>query len=107
GSVAVSIGLAGLMAMIPLSDNEPPTLGTGPAIAFLAGVLAFVAVTQFVGLKLRGPNRALFYALGAGVATGTVSTFVRLVGAGASQDFEQMFHWFTLVVPIMLIVATV
>lgn len=107
GSVAVSIGLAGLMAMIPLSDNETPTLDTGPAIAFLVGVLAFVAVTQLIGLKLRGPNRALFYALGAGVATGTVSTFVRLVGAGASEDLDQLFHWFTLVVPVMLIVATI
>lgn len=107
GSVAVSIGLAGLMAMIPLSDNETPKLADGPAIAFLAGVLVFVAVTQVIGMRTSGPSRALFYALGAGVATGTVSTFVRLVGAGASEDFAQLFHWFSIVVPSMLILATV
>ncbi|ADD44044.1 hypothetical protein [Stackebrandtia nassauensis] len=107
GSVAVSIGLAGLMAMIPLSDNKTPTLDSGPAIGFLVGVLAFVAVTQFIGSRATGPHRALFYALGAGVATGTVSTFVRLVGAGASEDFAQLFHWFSLVVPSMLILATI
>lgn len=107
GSVAVSIGLAGLMAMIPLSDNATPTLSDSAAIGFLIAVLAFVAVTQFIGSRATGPSRALFFALGAGVATGTVSTFVRLVGAGASQDLAQLFHWFSIVVPSMLILATV
>ena len=107
GSVAVSIGLAGLMAMIPLNDNETPTLGDGPAIGFLVAVLVFVAATQLIGSRLSGPRRALFYALGAGVATGTVSTFVRLVGAGASEDLAQLVHWFTLVVPTMLVLATI
>ncbi|GAA4891998.1 hypothetical protein LX16_2086 [Stackebrandtia albiflava] len=107
GSVAVSIGLAGLMLMIPIHDADNPVLPDGAAVMFLAAVLTVVVVSQLLGRRCSGPMKALVFAVGAGVATGTVSTFVRLVGAGMQTDLANLVHWFTLVVPTMLIVATV
>jgi drug/metabolite transporter (DMT)-like permease len=106
GSLAVSLGLGGLMIMIPV-NHVVPTLSDTAAISFLAAVAAIVVVSQLVGHRVSGPSRALVFALGAGVATGTVSTFVRLVGAGMQQDVAMLLHWFTIVVPVMLIIATV
>ena len=106
GSLAVAIGLCGLMLMVPVHDVTP-SLTDGAAIGFLTVVIAVVIGTQLWGRRVRGPVRALVFALGAGVATGTVSTFVRLVGAGMQQDLTALLHWFTLVVPAMLVVATV
>lgn len=105
GSLAVSVGLAGLMLLLPV-HNVVPHLGNGPAIGFLLVVCAIVVLSQLVGRAVKGPWRALTFALGAGVATGTVSTFVRLVGAGLQDDWTKLIHWFTIVVPLMLIVAT-
>jgi drug/metabolite transporter (DMT)-like permease len=106
GSAAVSVGLAGLMLMMPVSHSTPH-LSNGVAVLFLVGVLVFVAVTQIAGRFADGPHRALWFALGAGVATGTVSTFVRLVGAGMQSDLSRVLDWFTIVIPVMLILATV
>ncbi|HIV57310.1 MAG TPA: DMT family transporter [Candidatus Stackebrandtia faecavium] len=106
GALAVAIGLAGLMLLMPV-QNSTPHLGEPVAVTFLVGVLAFVAVTLLVGRKMPGRWRAFVYAMGAGISTGTVSTFVRLVGAGLDEDFAGILHWFTLVVPVMLVVATV
>ncbi|HIW64183.1 MAG TPA: DMT family transporter [Candidatus Stackebrandtia excrementipullorum] len=107
GSVAVSIGLAGLMLMIPIHESGTPTLGDGLALWFLGAVLFIVLVSQLVGRRVAGPFKALFFAVGAGVATGTVSTFVRIVGVGLHTDLANLVHWFTLVIPAMLIVATI
>lgn len=107
GSAAVSVGLAGLMLMIPIHDADTPVLGDGLALWFLAAVLVTVVASQLIGRRVSGPVKALVFAIGAGVATGTVSTFVRLVGAGMQTDLGNLIHWFTLVVPTMLIVATI
>ncbi len=105
GALGVAVGLAGLMMLMPVQDSKPQ-LADSVAVVFLSGVLAFVAVTLIVGRKMPGRWRAFTYAMGAGIATGTVSTFVRLVGAGLGEDFGSIVHWFTIVVPVMLIIAT-
>lgn len=107
GSAAVSVGLAGLMLMIPIHEAGTPVLTDELALWFLGAVLLIVLVSQVVGQRVGGPVKALVFAIGAGVATGTVSTFVRLVGAGLQEDWGNLIHWFTLVVPTMLIIATI
>lgn len=107
GSAAVSVGLAGLMLMIPIHEAGTPTLSDSLAMWFLGAVLFIVVVSQLVGHRVSGPVKALVFAIGAGVATGTVSTFVRLVGSGMQTELGNLVHWFTLVVPAMLIIATI
>jgi len=49
----------------------------------------------------------MLLAVGAGVATASVSTFVRVVGGGLEGDLSRLLHWFTLAVPVLLVFAVV
>ncbi|CAM3098985.1 DMT family transporter [Stackebrandtia soli] len=106
GSLAVSVGLGGLMVLVPV-HHSTPSLPDLTAVALLAGVLGFIVVTQLLSRRLTGPGKAALLACSAGIATGTVSTFVRLVGSGLQSDLSTLLHWFTIVIPAMLIVATI
>ncbi|GII92882.1 DMT family transporter [Sinosporangium siamense] len=106
GSVAVTVGLIGIMLLVPEHDAKP-VLSDRSALAFLATILVIAVLSNLVARKAQGPTKALLLAIGAGAVTATVSTFVRVVGGGFEGDFGHFIHWFSLVIPIMLMVAVV
>jgi len=106
GSIAVTLGLLGLMMLVP-THNTPPVLGDRHAVGFLAIVGLVVVVCRLVARRLTGPLKATALAVAAGVVTASVSTFVRVVGGGLHGDLSRLLHWFTLAVPVLLIWAVV
>ncbi|WP_405140923.1 DMT family transporter [Sphaerisporangium sp. NBC_01403] len=106
GSIAVAVGLLGLMLLIPQS-NTRPELSTPAALGFLACVGAVVAVCQLAARRARGSGKALLLSIGAGSVTASVSTFVRVVGGGLGGDLSRLVHWFTLAIPVLLLCAIV
>ncbi|QYC44464.1 hypothetical protein Nocox_34495 [Nonomuraea coxensis DSM 45129] len=106
GSLAVAVGLLWLMLLVPEHDVTP-RLGDGAALGFLAVIGVIVLVTQVAAGRMRGAGRAIVLAVGAGVVTASVSTFVRVVGGGLEGDWGRLVHWFTLAVPVLLVCAVV
>ncbi|WP_049572884.1 DMT family transporter [Nonomuraea sp. SBT364] len=106
GSIAVAVGLIWLMMLVP-SHHVTPRLGDGAALGFIGVIALLVLVTQVAAIRARGANKALLLAVSAGVATASVSTFVRVVGGGMEGDLGRLLHWFTLAIPVLLICATV
>ncbi|MEV4098944.1 DMT family transporter [Nonomuraea sp. NPDC049649] len=106
GSIAVAVGLLWLMLLVPHRDVTP-RLGDGAALGFI-GVIALIALAaQVAAARVRGPAKAMLLAVGAGVVTASVSTFVRVVGGGMEGDLGRLLHWFTLAVPVLLVFAVV
>ncbi|GII85720.1 hypothetical protein Ssi03_37100 [Sphaerisporangium siamense] len=108
GSIAVSAGLLGIMLLVPQSHTRPE-LSTRGALWFLACIGVVVALCElFARRRARGTTaKALVTAIGAGAVTAAVSTFVRVVGGGLDGDLSRLFHWFTLVIPVLLVVAVI
>ncbi|MCW2878998.1 MAG: hypothetical protein JWQ95_3098 [Sphaerisporangium sp.] len=106
GSIAVAVGLLGLMLLIPQS-NTRPELSTPAALGFLACVGIVVVVCQLTARRARGAGKTLLLSVGAGSVTASVSTFVRVVGGGLGGDLSRLFHWFTLAIPLLLVFAIV
>ncbi|MFI6788228.1 hypothetical protein ACIBG4_12960 [Nonomuraea sp. NPDC050383] len=106
GSLAVAVGLVWLMLLVP-AHNVVPHLTDGAALAFIGVIAAIALVSELVARRLRGPGKALLMSVGAGVVTASVSTFVRVVGGGMQGDWGRLLHWFTLVVPVLLVCAVV
>ncbi|RGA05499.1 hypothetical protein DI270_008315 [Microbispora triticiradicis] len=106
GSIAVAVGLLGLMLLVP-AHNVTPVLSDGGALALIGCVALVAAVTFGAARLLRGPLKALLMSVGAGAVTATVSTFVRVVGGGLNGDLGRMLHWFTLAIPVLLVCAIV
>ncbi|MEV7807916.1 DMT family transporter [Microbispora sp. NPDC088329] len=106
GSVAVAVGLLGLMLLVP-AHNVTPVLSDAHALELIGCIALVVAVTFTVARRLRGPAKALLMAIGAGAVTATVSTFVRVVGGGLEGDLGRLIHWFTLAIPVLLVCAVV
>ncbi|MFC6086283.1 DMT family transporter [Sphaerisporangium aureirubrum] len=106
GSIAVAGGLLGLMMLIP-HDDVRPELSTSAALWFLACVGAVAGICEVAARRFQGPARALVLSIGAGAVTAAVSTFVRVVGGGLEGDLSRLIHWFTLVIPALLLLAIV
>lgn len=106
GSVAVTVGLLGLMALVP-THNTPPVLSDREAVGFLAFVALVAVLCHLVARRVTGAAKAMALAVAAGVVTASVSTFVRVVGGGLSGDLSRLLHWFTLAVPVLLVGAVV
>ncbi|MBE3007905.1 DMT family transporter [Microbispora sp. NEAU-D428] len=106
GSIAVAVGLLGLMLLVP-AHNVTPVLSDAHALELIGCVALVVAVTFTAARWLRGPAKALLMAVGAGAVTATVSTFVRVVGGGLEGDLGRLVHWFTLAIPVLLVCAVV
>jgi drug/metabolite transporter (DMT)-like permease len=106
GSLAVAAGLLGLMLLVP-AHNVTPVLSDRAALGLLGCIALVVAVTFLAARRVRGPLKALLMAIGAGSVTATVSTFVRVVGGGLEGDLSRLLHWFTVVIPVMLVCAIV
>ncbi|XVQ84328.1 DMT family transporter [Microbispora siamensis] len=106
GSIAVAVGLLGLMLLVP-AHNVTPVLSDAHALELIGCAALVVAVTFTAARWLRGPAKALMMAVGAGAVTATVSTFVRVVGGGLEGDLGRLVHWFTLAIPVLLVCAVV
>lgn len=106
GSIAVAAGLLGLMLLVP-AHSTTPVLSDASALGLIGGIGLVVAVTFLAARWVRGPVKALLMAVGAGSVTATVSTFVRVVGGGLHGDPGRLLHWFTLVIPVLLVCAVV
>ncbi|MFG1700472.1 hypothetical protein [Nonomuraea sp. NPDC049309] len=106
GSIAVAVGLLWLMLLVPAHD-VPPHLSDKAALGFLGVVAAVTLVTQLLAGRVGGAAKALLLAVGAGVMTASVSTFVRVVAGGMQGDWGRLIHWFTLAVPVLLVCAVV
>ncbi|WP_327047455.1 DMT family transporter [Microbispora sp. NBC_01189] len=106
GSIAVAVGLLGLMLLVP-AHNVTPVLSDVNAVALIGCVALVAAVTFSAARLLRGPLKALLMSVGAGAVTATVSTFVRVVGGGLHGDLGRLVHWFTLAIPVLLVCAIV
>lgn len=107
GAAAVTGGLLGLMLVIPVRDPVPPELSTPAALGLLGTVALVVLVCRAAARRAAGAGKALLMAVAAGAVTGTVSTFVRVVGGGLQGDPSRLLHWFTLAVPVLLVCAVV
>ncbi|WP_204042874.1 DMT family transporter [Acrocarpospora phusangensis] len=106
GSVAVAVGLLGLMLLIP-THNVKPAMSNAAAIGMIVVVGLFTTACFTVARFVSGPGKALAMAVGAGSVTATVSTFVRVVGGGLGGDMARLLHWFTVAIPVLLICAVV
>ncbi|MEU7892683.1 hypothetical protein AB0B45_07430 [Nonomuraea sp. NPDC049152] len=106
GSIAVAVGLLWLTLLVPHTDVTPK-LSTPAALGFLAVIGLIVLVANMAAARSTGATKALLLSVGAGVVTASVSTFVRVVGGGLHGDFSRLIHWFTLVIPTMLVFAVI
>lgn len=106
GSIAVAVGLLGLMLLVPVHAVTPHMTG-GEAFGFLACVGLVVLVAHLAARKATGSNKALLLSVGAGAVTASVSTFVRVVGGNLNGDLRNLLSWFTVAVPVLLICAVV
>ncbi|MEV8632004.1 DMT family transporter [Streptosporangium sp. NPDC051023] len=106
GSIAVAVGLLGLMLLVP-SHAATPHMTNGEALGFLACVGLIVLVAQLAARKVSGSAKALLLSVGAGAVTASVSTFVRVVGGGLEGDLSRLLTWFTVAIPVLLVCAVV
>ncbi|GAA3111950.1 DMT family transporter [Streptosporangium carneum] len=106
GSIAVAVGLLGLMLLVP-SHAVTPHMTNGEAIGFLGCVGLIVLVAHLVARKVSGSPKALLLSVGAGAVTASVSTLVRVVGGGLEGDLSRLLTWFTLAIPVLLVCAVV
>ncbi|MEV5325337.1 hypothetical protein AB0K67_14395 [Nonomuraea sp. NPDC052634] len=106
GSIAVAVGLLWLMLLVPAHD-VPPHLSDKAALDFIGVIAAVTLLTQLLAGRVGGAAKALLLAVGAGVMTASVSTFVRVVAGGMQGDWGRLIHWFSLAVPVLLVCAVV
>ncbi|MEV4242088.1 DMT family transporter [Streptosporangium canum] len=106
GSIAVAVGLLGLMLLVPVHAVTPHMTG-GEAFGFLACIGLVVLVAHLAARKAAGSTKALLLSIGAGAVTASVSTFVRVVGGNLNGDLRNLLSWFTVAVPVLLICAVV
>ncbi len=106
GSIAVTLGLLGLVLIVPTS-NIPPVLSDREAVSFLATVALVVVACHLIARRLTGAAKAMALAVAAGAVTASVSTFVRVVGSGLHGDVSRLLHWFTVAIPLLLVWAVV
>ncbi|MFI7046879.1 DMT family transporter [Streptosporangium sandarakinum] len=106
GSIAVAVGLLGLMLLVPAHPSVPHLTNT-EALGFLGCVGLVVLISHLAARRARGPAKALLMSVGAGAVTASVSTFVRVVGGDLQGDLGRLLTWFTLAIPVLLVCAVV
>ncbi|MGC5010687.1 DMT family transporter [Streptosporangium sp. DT93] len=106
GSLAVAVGLLVLMLLIP-SHPVRPDMTNQEALGFLGCVGLVVLLTHLLGRRMSGSPRALMLSVAAGATTASVSTFVRVVGGNFDGDLSTLLTWFTVAIPVLLVIAVV
>ncbi|MEV4378825.1 DMT family transporter [Streptosporangium sp. NPDC049644] len=106
GSIAVAVGLLGLLLLVPVHPVKPH-LTNQEALGFLGCVGLVILATHLLGRKMGGSAKALMLSVAAGAMTASVSTFVRVVGGNFGGDFGNLLSWFTVAIPVLLVCAVV
>ncbi|MEV6859990.1 DMT family transporter [Streptosporangium subroseum] len=106
GSIAVAVGLLGLVLLLP-THAVTPHLTNQEAFGFLGAVGLVVLVAHLAARKVTGSAKALLLSVGAGAVTASVSTFVRVVGGGFGGDLSKLLSWFLFAIPVLLLCAIV
>ncbi|GGS88888.1 hypothetical protein GCM10010156_54180 [Planobispora rosea] len=94
----IAIGLIGLVLVIP-EPSGSPYLGTGEAVALLAGAAAAALVMGVAARRASPAARAGLLATGAGVLYGATATLARVLVDGNRE------LWFLAAAPIPALVA--
>ncbi|MFI6881857.1 DMT family transporter [Streptosporangium canum] len=97
-AAVIAIGLIGLVLVVPEHTGEP-RLGTGGAVALLAGAATAALVLWAAALQAPPARRAGLLAMAAGVLYGATATLTRVLVDG---DWEP---WFLLAVPLPALIA--
>jgi hypothetical protein len=106
GSIAVAVGLLGLVLLLP-AHAVTPHLTNQEAFGFLGVVALIVLAAHLAARKVRGSAKALLLSVGAGAVTASVSTFVRVVGGDFDGDLSKLLSWFLFAIPVLLVCAIV
>ncbi|MDP9849842.1 DMT family transporter [Streptosporangium lutulentum] len=106
GSIAVAVGLLGLVLLLP-THSVKPHLTNHEAFGFLGAVGLIVLVAHLAARKVTGSSKALLLSVGAGAVTASVSTFVRVVGGNFDGNLSGLLGWFLFAIPVLLICAIV
>ncbi|MER5625291.1 DMT family transporter [Streptosporangium sp. NPDC002544] len=97
-AAVISIGLIGLVLVVPDQSGDPH-LGTGEAVALLAGA-ATASLALWAAARHASPAaRACLLAMGAGVLYGATATLTRVLVDGNGE------FWFLLAVPMPALIA--
>ncbi|MET8332492.1 DMT family transporter [Streptosporangium canum] len=97
-AAVIAIGLIGLVLVVPEHTGEP-RLGTGGAVALLAGAATAALALWAAALQAPPARRAGLLAMAAGVLYGATATLTRVLVDG---DWEP---WFLLAVPLPALIA--
>ncbi|GIH90274.1 DMT family transporter [Planobispora siamensis] len=97
-AAVIAIGLMGLVLVIP-EHSDPPYLGTGEAVALLAGAAAVSLLLWTAALGRAPAARAVLLATGAGVLYGATATLARVLVDGNRE------LWLLLAAPLPALVA--
>lgn len=106
GSIAVAVGLLGLLLLVPVHPVRPD-MTVREALGFLGVVGLVIVATHLLGRRMTGSAKALMLSVAAGAMTASVSTFVRVVGGNFDGDLGSLLTGFTFVIPVLLICAAV
>lgn len=106
GSIAVAVGLLGLLLLVPVHPVRPD-MTVREAVGFLGVVGLVIVATHLLGRRMTGSAKALMLSVAAGAMTASVSTFVRVVGGNFDGDLGSLLTGFTFVIPVLLICAAV
>ena len=94
GGIAVSIGLVGLVLVLPHRTTAETPTGIGIAVSVLT-VLALAGLAAAVGPRLGTRARAAGSALAAGACFGVTAALARAVAIAVSHDPAALWHWRT------------
>ncbi len=97
-AAVIAIGLIGLVLVVPEHGGNPH-LGTGEAVALLAGAATAALVLWTLARRASPAARACLLATGAGVLYGATATLTRVLVDG---DWEP---WFLFAVPMPAVIA--
>ncbi|MEU8382927.1 DMT family transporter [Streptosporangium sp. NPDC048865] len=106
GSIAVAVGLLGLLLLVPAHPVKPH-MTNQEALSFLGCVGLVVLASHLLARRMTGSAHALVLSVGAGAVTASVSTFVRVVGGNFDGDLSTLLSWFALAIPLLLVCAVV
>ncbi|MER5424758.1 DMT family transporter [Streptosporangium roseum] len=97
-AAVIAIGLIGLVLVVPGHTGEP-RLGTGGAVALLAGAATAALALWAAALRAPPARRAGLLAMAAGVLYGATATLTRVLVDGEWEP------WFLLAVPLPALIA--
>ncbi|GAA3444920.1 DMT family transporter [Planomonospora venezuelensis] len=97
-AAVIAVGLVGLVLVVP-EHSGTPYLGTGEAVALLAGATAAALVLWVLARRAAPTGRAVLLATAAGVLYGATATLARVLADGNRE------LWFLAAAPVPALIA--